>query len=98
MTQVANVQQGVTTTFIDMSYSKSKEVGSSNETGVETKEREKKEDDEITKRVEDAIKPNTKLIWCETPTNPLLSLVRKFIFYFSNLLVLVLDSSFIIRR
>lgn len=93
MTQVANVQQGVSTTFIDMSYSKSKVVGSPNESEVERKEREEKEDNEITKRVEDAITPDTKLIWCETPTNPLLSLVREFILSIFHCRIVIIYSS-----
>ncbi|KAK4697924.1 hypothetical protein P7C70_g8132, partial [Phenoliferia sp. Uapishka_3] len=71
MVQVAGVLSGVKTTFIDMSYGAGREVE-----GESEEERREREDDEIVQRIEAAIRPGeTKLIWAETPTNPLLNLV-----------------------
>ncbi|KAI5476266.1 cystathionine gamma-lyase [Pseudohyphozyma bogoriensis] len=74
MLRVAQVQQNVETTFVDMSYT-NKEALAAEETEAEKLAREQEDDKVIVKRVQDAIRPNTKLIWAETPTNPLLSLV-----------------------
>ena len=71
MVQVAGMLQGTETTFVDMSYGKGKDSA-----GTEQEQRAR-EDAEIVQRVEDAIRPNTKLIWAETPTNPLLNLVDR---------------------
>ncbi|BGP43079.1 cystathionine gamma-lyase cys3 [Rhodotorula kratochvilovae] len=65
--KVAGPLQGVETTFVDMSYSTRGDGGD-----VETEE---EQDRAIVERVEQAIRPETKLIWAETPTNPSLSLV-----------------------
>ncbi|KAL8283820.1 hypothetical protein RQP46_005252 [Phenoliferia psychrophenolica] len=70
MVQVAGTLQGAQTTFVDMSYGAGVEVKGESEADAR-----KREDDEIVRRVEDAIRPETKLIWAETPTNPLLNLV-----------------------
>lgn len=63
MTQVASVQQGVESSFIDMSYKKGGEPSSSDkvEDDVIRKKREEEEDDEIVKRVEGAIRKDTKV-------------------------------------
>ncbi|KAM0748159.1 hypothetical protein T439DRAFT_328147 [Meredithblackwellia eburnea MCA 4105] len=70
MVQVAGTLQGAQTTFVDMSYSGTEPVQ-----GESEEQRRKREDDDIVARVEAAIQPNTKLIWAETPTNPILNLV-----------------------
>ncbi|GAA5943307.1 hypothetical protein JCM3775_002612 [Rhodotorula graminis] len=65
--KVAGPLQGVETTYVDMSYSTAGDGGE-----VESDE---DQDQAIVDRVEQAIRPETKLIWAETPTNPCLSLV-----------------------
>ncbi|GAA5836806.1 hypothetical protein JCM9279_007667 [Rhodotorula babjevae] len=65
--KVAGPLQGVETTYVDMSYSTRGDGGE-----VESDE---DQDQAIVDRVEQAIRPETRLIWAETPTNPCLSLV-----------------------
>ncbi|GAA5978233.1 hypothetical protein JCM21900_004006, partial [Sporobolomyces salmonicolor] len=74
MLKVAGPLSGVQTTFVDMSYSgvEEDEEGIDSETDEKRRERE---DQAIVDRVERAIRPETKIIWAETPTNPMLSLV-----------------------
>lgn len=64
---MAGPLQGVATTYVDMSYSTQGDGGE-----VESDE---DQDQAIVDRVEQAIRPETKVIWAETPTNPSLSLV-----------------------
>ncbi|KAK4052726.1 cystathionine gamma-lyase cys3 [Microbotryomycetes sp. JL201] len=75
MLRVASEQQGVETTFVDMSYSTGGPIVSKDESEKSRTTQDKLEDDEIVARLEAAIRPDTKLIWAETPTNPMLSLV-----------------------
>lgn len=72
MTKVAATLSGVTTTFVDMSYSKAVEGAVD---GQSDEDRSATEDQTIVDRVEAAITADTKLLWAETPTNPMLSLV-----------------------
>ncbi|GJN93176.1 hypothetical protein Rhopal_006223-T1 [Rhodotorula paludigena] len=65
--KVAGPLQDVQTTFVDMSYSTQGDAGD-----VESEE---EQDRAIVERVEQAIRPETKLIMVESPTNPCLSLV-----------------------
>ncbi|BGP02960.1 cystathionine gamma-lyase cys3 [Rhodotorula toruloides] len=65
--KMAGPLQGLETTYVDMSYSTKPDGGK-----VETEE---EQDSVIVDRIELAIRPETKLIWIETPTNPMLSLV-----------------------
>ncbi|CDR35659.1 RHTO0S01e04258g1_1 [Rhodotorula toruloides] len=65
--KMAGPLQGLETTYVDMSYSTKPDGGK-----VETEE---EQDSVIVDRIEQAIRPETKLIWIETPTNPMLSLV-----------------------
>lgn len=74
MLRVASEQQGVETTFVDMAYGRGETI-SPDETEESRTAANKADDDAIIARVEAAIRPDTKLIWAETPTNPLLSLV-----------------------
>ncbi|GAA5872941.1 hypothetical protein JCM1840_005893 [Sporobolomyces johnsonii] len=72
MLKVAGPLSGVQTTFVDMSYGAEEDQGREGETEDKRRERE---DQAIVDRVEGAIRPETKIIWAETPTNPMLSLV-----------------------
>ncbi|GAA5947685.1 hypothetical protein JCM3765_001032 [Sporobolomyces pararoseus] len=72
MTKVAATLSGVTTTFVDMSYSNAVDEAVE---GESEEQRRSREDQVIVDRVEAAITPETKLLWAETPTNPMLSLV-----------------------
>ncbi|GAA6016731.1 hypothetical protein JCM10207_000162 [Rhodosporidiobolus poonsookiae] len=72
MLKVAGPLQNVETTFVDLSYRSVDGDSSSAETDDARRQRE---DDEIVARLEGAIRPETKLIWAETPTNPMLNLV-----------------------
>ncbi|GAA5935799.1 trans-sulfuration enzyme family protein [Sporobolomyces koalae] len=72
MTKVASTLSGVATTFVDMSYSS---ASSKAVEGESDEQRSAREDQTIIDRVEAAITPETKIIWAETPTNPMLSLV-----------------------
>ncbi|KAK4057482.1 cystathionine gamma-lyase cys3 [Microbotryomycetes sp. JL221] len=74
MLRVASEQQGVETTFVDMSYSTGGPI-ITNESSSKRVAQDDAEDQEIVARLEAAIRPDTKLIWAETPTNPILSLV-----------------------
>lgn len=75
MLQVAAVHQNVETTFIDMSYSLKGKLVPKSESAEERRVHDEAEDGVLLARVEAAIRPNTKLIWAESPTNPMLSLV-----------------------
>ncbi|GAA6064632.1 hypothetical protein JCM10212_000601 [Sporobolomyces blumeae] len=72
MLKVAGPLSGCSTTFVDMSYS---DVDDQAVDGESDDARSAREDQAIVDRVESAITANTKLIWAETPTNPMLSLV-----------------------
>lgn len=75
LTQVAKVQQGIETSFIDLSY---QIVGQEAETRLGEKEERalcQREDDELLGRIKAVLRPETKAIWIETPTNPTLRLV-----------------------
>ncbi|KAG0663240.1 hypothetical protein C6P46_002830 [Rhodotorula mucilaginosa] len=66
-TKVAGPLQDAGCTYVDMSYSTKADGGK-----VRTEEQQ---DQVILDRIEQAIRPETKLIWAESPTNPMLSLV-----------------------
>ncbi|SCZ96885.1 BZ3500_MvSof-1268-A1-R1_Chr4-1g06818 [Microbotryum saponariae] len=75
MLQVASVQSGVETTFVDMAYGLQDQSPVQPLSEAEEEALQREEDDAIVKRVQEAVRPDTKLIWAETPTNPMLSLV-----------------------
>ncbi|GAA5846892.1 hypothetical protein JCM5353_004847 [Sporobolomyces roseus] len=72
MVKVAKQLSNVETSFVDMSYTGISEQGVD---GEHEEQRREREDQTIVDRVEAALKSDTKLIWAETPTNPMLSLV-----------------------
>lgn len=62
MVQVASLQQGVQTTFVDMSYTGEEDAALLEEEMDEARaEREAEEDEQIIQKVEAAIRPNTKV-------------------------------------
>ncbi|GAA5895372.1 hypothetical protein JCM6882_006234 [Rhodosporidiobolus microsporus] len=72
--KVAGPLQGAETTFVDLSYG-DVEATAGVEAGESDDVRKEKEDGAILDRLERAIRPETKVIWIETPTNPMLNLV-----------------------
>ncbi|GAA5826749.1 hypothetical protein JCM11251_002880 [Rhodosporidiobolus azoricus] len=70
--KVASPLQGAETTFVDLSY---RDVEGGIDSSDSKDVRREKEDGAILDRLERAIRPDTKVIWLETPTNPMLNLV-----------------------
>ncbi|GAA5866114.1 hypothetical protein JCM8547_000602 [Rhodosporidiobolus lusitaniae] len=79
--KVAGPIQGAETTFVDLSYRTAvkgadgavQEKGHKGKDGGE--ETEEEQDRRVVERLEGALRPETKVIWIETPTNPMLNLV-----------------------
>ncbi|ORY88248.1 pyridoxal phosphate-dependent transferase [Leucosporidium creatinivorum] len=76
MLKVAQELQGTTTSFVDLSYQldQARQV-LKGETEEQKREQDERDDEELSERLEGAIREDTKVIWVETPTNPMLSLV-----------------------
>ncbi|BGP19646.1 hypothetical protein JCM10213_000103 [Rhodosporidiobolus nylandii] len=77
MLKVAGPLQGATTDFVDLSYRAVEANGEVDANGEGDNEQawRDRQDEAIVARLERAIRPETKVIWIETPTNPMLNLV-----------------------
>ncbi|GAA5980164.1 hypothetical protein JCM11641_006934 [Rhodosporidiobolus odoratus] len=95
MLKVAGPLQDAETTFVDLSY-RAVDGEVESDSGSEDSKKER-QDQAILQRLEEAVRPETKVIWIETPTNPMLNLIPIRListFAISRSIYLVVDNTF----